>query len=391
MSNNLIISNIQLKTKNGFNELGGFVDDEYIYFRVPQEFQLHLSADWLVGAALLEAMATNRNIEVDRQVGISAQLLVQLKEVQTIFSCWNPGLHIVDIIGKQISKVWDYSDVGSFFSAGVDSSHTLIRHQDDISHLIMFRVFDMGDDQDSWDKRVFEQTAFATSLGKRLVPVETNARDWFEEKKIAWSFAQGPLLAAAGSSLGLKHLYVPSSHSYEHLFPWGTHALTDPMWSTESTKVIHDGAGFRRTQKIRKILKYPEIADNLQVCWNNIHLNCGKCSKCVRSIVIIHLLGGNIKSLPALQDFSELKELIPTTEAGAANLEDLIILAKEVGDEKVYKILKKHYNKYQIGRLLSMADKCLLGGNLRKLYRRARKPKWLELRVTLRSPDRGDF
>jgi len=83
--------------------------------------------------------------------------------------------------------------------------------------------------------------------------------------------------------------------------------------------------------------------------------------------------------------------LTPTTEAGSANLEDLIVLAKEVGDEKIYKVLKKHYNKYQRGRLWSMIDKCLLGGNLRKIYRRVKKPKWLELRVTLRSPNRGDL
>jgi len=262
---------------------------------------------------------------------------------------------------------------------------------DDITHLIMLRVFDMGDDQASWDQHVATQTAFAKSLGKSLIPVETNARDWADNKQIAWGFVHGLLLSAAGAALGLKRLYVASSHTYEYLFPWGSHALTDPMWSTESTQVIHDGAACRRTDKTREILKYPDVANNLKVCWNHIHKNCGTCPKCVRSMAIFYLFGESVESLPSLRDISQLKELTPTTEAGSANLEDLIVLAKEVGDEKIYKVLKKHYNKYQRGRLWSMIDKCLLGGNLRKIYRRVKKPKWLELRVTLRSPNRGDL
>ena len=391
MSNNLKISNTQLKTENGFNELSAFLDDDYIYFRIPEQFQLHLSAEWFIAFALLEAMATNRTIEVDNKISVSAQLLEQLKEVQAIFKCWNPDLHIVDIQAKTSTEDRGYTAVGSFFSAGVDSSHTLTRHMDEITHLIMLRVFDMGDDQASWDQHVATQTAFAKSLGKSLIPVETNARDWADGKQIAWGFVHGLLLSAAGTALGLKRLYVASSHTYEYLFPWGSHVLTDPMWSTESTQVIHDGAACRRTDKTREILKYPDVANNLKVCWNHIHKNCGTCPKCVRSMVIFHLFDENVESLPPLQDISQLKELTPTTEAGSANLEDLIVLAKEVGDEKIYKILKKHYNKYQRGRLWSMIDKCLLGGNLRKIYRRVKKPKWLELRVTLRSPNRGDI
>ena len=390
MANNLIISNIQIKTANGFTELGGKLDDDYIYFRVPEAFTLHLSAEWLISVALLEAMAANRTIEVE-EVSVSAQLLEQLKEVQAIFKCWNPDLHIVDIQAKTSTENHGFTAVGSFFSAGVDSSHTLTRHMDDITHLIMLRVFDMGDDQELWDQHVATQTAFATSLGKSLVPVETNARDWTDGKQIAWGFAHGLLLSAAGTALGLKRLYVASSHTYEYLFPWGSHTLTDPMWSSESTQVIHDGAACRRTDKTREILKYPDVANNLKVCWNYIHKNCGTCSKCVRSIIIIHLMGESVKSLPPLGGLDQLKGVTPTTEAGSANLEDLIILAKQVGDEKIYKILKKHYNKYQRGRLWSMIDKCLLGGNLRKLYRRIKKPKWLELRVTLRSPQRGEL
>ena len=391
MSDNLIISNIQLKTEDGFNELGGFLDDDYIYFRVPEKFKLHLSAEWFIGVALLEAMVTNRTIELDDKISISDQLLDQLKEVQSIFTCWNPDLYRVDIQAEKNSEDHEYSAVGSFFSGGVDGSHTLTRHMADITHLIMLRVFDMGDDQVTWDQHVATQTAFAKSLGKSLVPVETNARDWADGKQIAWGFAHGLILSAAGTALGLKRIYIASGHSYEKLLPWGTHPLTDPMWSTESTKVIHDGAACRRTEKIQEILKYPDVANNLKVCWKNIHKNCGVCSKCIRTMTAVFLLGGQIQSLPALRDFSQLKKLTPTNAPSADNLEDLVILAKEVDNRMLYKALKKYYKKYQFSSLWSMMDKCIFGGRVRKLYRSIKKPRWLDLRVTIISPNRGEL
>jgi len=391
MSDNLVISNIQIKTENGFTELGGYLDDDYIYFKVPEEFTLHLSAEWLISVALLEAMAANRTIEVEEQVSVSAQLLEQLKEVQAIFKCWNPDLHIVDIHAKASTEDRGYTAVGSFFSAGVDSSHTLTRHMDDITHLIMLRVFDMGDDQELWDQHVAAQTAFATSLGKSLVPVETNARDWTDGKQIAWGFAHGLLLSAAGTALGLRRLYVASSHTYEYLFPWGSHTLTDPMWSSESTRVIHDGAACRRTDKTREILKYPDVANNLKVCWNYIHKNCGTCSKCVRSMTAIYLLNGQTKSLPALDDLQLLKAIRAKTDSAATSLEDLMLLAKEVNNERIFCVLKQYYKKYQSSKVWPMIDKALLGGKLRSIYRKIKQPRWLKLRVTLRSPQRGEL
>jgi len=391
MSNSLIISNIQLKNENGFNELGGFLGDDYIFFRVPEKFQLHLSAEWFIGVALLEAMITGKPIEVDNTVPVSQELCNRLHEIQSIFSCWNPRLSIVDVLCQTTSKKESFTTVGSFFSAGVDSSHTLIRRRDDITHLIMFRVFDMGDDQESWDARVDAQNDFARSMGKVLIPVETNARDWTDGKKIAWGFAHGLLLSSAGPALGLKRLYVPSSHTYDELFPWGSHPLSDPMWSTESTQVIHDGAGYRRGEKTQDILKYPEVANNLQVCWKSIHKNCGQCSKCIRSMTAVHLLGGKVESLPALDNLDLLKSLKVKSENDITFLEDAMILAKQAGNEKVYKIFRSYYKRHQISKLWPLIDRHLLGGLLRRTYRAVRKPKWLDLRVTLRSPDRGEF
>ena len=244
----------------------------------------------------------------------------------------------------------------------------------------MLRGFDMGDDDSAWNRRIEHQAAFAESSGKQLIPVDTNARDWTEKKEIGWSFAHGLLISSAGGNLGMKRLYVASSHTYDHLLPWGSHPLTDPMWSTESTQVVHHGSGTSRSQKTKTILESPSVAENLQVCWENIDKNCGECSKCIRTMAAVFLLNGDVKSLPKFQ-MSQLKKLQPTSDSLKTTVIDLLLLADETGNIEFYKKLKKYYLKYERSKIGSLVDKCFLNSILKKTYRRIRKPRWLTLRV----------
>jgi len=391
MDNKCRISDIKVLSKDGYNELSGSINGSQIYFRVPEKFDLYPVAECFLGLALLDAMASNSTIVIDDSVSISKELYDRIREIQAIYSCWNTDLHIVELKAKVSAEPITFYLVGSFFSAGVDSSHTLFRNKEDISHLIMFRAFDSGNDEASWQKRVVKQTHFAESIGKILIPVDTNVKEWTESRKISWEFVHGLFLSSVGSIFGMKRIYIPSSHTYDELFPWGSHPLSDPMWSTESTTVLHDGAGFRRGEKIRDLLTEQVLADNLQVCWRSTLDNCGECSKCVRSMVATKLLGGKTKSLPDLVGIDELKVLKATDESGATFLDDAMILARESGNKEIYKVLNRYYRRYQVGLILPLIDRYLFGGFLRSLYRRLFKPDWLNYRVTLRGSSRlGD-
>jgi len=385
------ISDVKLETVDGFNVLSALIDEDRIYLSVPEKIKLVLSVEFFLGIALLEAMARNEPIEIESSVPLSFQLHEQLKELQSIYASWNTDLNIIDIRAEISGEVNNHSKVGSFFSAGVDSSHTLLCHKDEITHLLMCRSFDQGRDQVSWDSRLLQQTAFAASLGKTLVPIETNAREWMIKRKISWHFGHGLLLCSMGGALGMKKLFVPSSFTYDALFPWGSHPLSDPMWSTESTLVIHHGASHRRTEKTKEILSDERIANNLQVCWASIHKNCGKCSKCIRSMTAIYLLEGHILSLAKLDDIDSLKIMRPTSEAAADAVKDLMILARQVDNIEVYRMLNRYYRRYQISHTLAAVDRYLLNGLLRKLHRKIKPPEWVSWRVTLRSPSHGDI
>jgi hypothetical protein len=380
MNKKLLIGNISINQEDGFNVLSADVDGDLIFFKVPDKFPLYINAEWFIGISLLEAMVSQRDIEVDAGVAVSRVFYDRLSELQTIYAKWNPKLKKIALNCELSDHDKQFTHIGSFFSAGVDSSFTLIAKRDEITHLVMLRGFDMGDDDSAWNRRIENQAAFAENSGKQLIPVDTNARDWTEKKEIGWSFAHGLLISSAGGNLGMKRLYVASSHTYDNLFPWGSHPLTDPMWSTGSTKVIHHGSGYSRTQKTKTILESPDVAENLQVCWKSIDKNCGQCSKCIRTMAAIFLLNGDVKSLPKLQ-MSQLKKLQPTTESLKSTVIDLLLLADETGNTEFYKKLKKYYLKYERSKIGPLIDKCFLNGVVKRAYRRIMKPKWLNLRV----------
>ncbi len=385
------ISDIKLSSGREFNELSATVDGDHIFFKAPKTFELFLVAECFVGIALLEAMVSNRSLLVEG-VAISEALKNNLVELQAIYSCWNADLSRVEVHAETTSQVQPYRDVGSFFSAGVDSTYTLQRHIDEITHLILFRAFDSGHDPESWRKRVEKQAEFAQSIDKKIIPIETNAFDWTDGRKIASEFVHGLLLSSVGGALGMRKVYVPSSHTYDELFPWGSHPLSDPMWSTESTEVKHDAAGLRRGEKMKEILTNSRFADNLQTCWRSTVHNCGTCPKCARSVLAIYLLGGTSKAFPEFQGNDNLLHMLKAKdESGATFLEDAMILAKKSGNEKIYNTLKGYYRQYQLSLLPPLIDRCLLNNSVRRVYRKLKQPDWLRWRVTMRGANRWDI
>lgn len=379
----LPITRIGLKSHGGYAELGALVDGDYVYIRVPGRYQLRCTAEFFVGVALLEAMYTARTIVLPDDVPVSAQLMDRFDSIQSVYACWNRDLRVITLRSRTAASVPGIQGAtGSLFSGGVDSTHTLMRHFDDVSHLLMLNCFDDDNGPEAWSKRVVSTGSQARNLGKQLLPIETNARDWTDKRRISWEFAHGLVLCTVGHTLGLSRVYIPSSHSYDQLFPWGTHPLTDPMWSTECCDVAHDGAASSRGEKVRELIE-GGFTDHLQVCWRASGGNCGQCSKCVRTMVAAHLLGAEIKTLPAFGGLHTLKQMRATDEGLASQLEDTMRLAAEVGNEAVYMALFRLYRRYRLSAMLAELDRYLLGAAVKRLYRRLRKPQWLNARVTL--------
>ena len=133
----------------------------------------------------------------------------------------------------------------------------------------------------------------ARLFGKRLILVRTNL-NW-EQPSVpgGWRWYFGAALVAIAYALAPNHskIFIASGHAYRDLPPCTTHALLDPLWSTETLQIVHDG-GETRINKLRVLVRHPEALARLRVCWENQgNYNCGVCEKCIRTMLGLRAFG----------------------------------------------------------------------------------------------------
>jgi hypothetical protein len=290
--------------------------------------------------------------------------------LQRIFHCWNPAFQKIRVVCRtEVKKVLN-EGVASYYSRGVDSNYTYMVNRERITHLISMRGFDFVV-EDGWlaDPLLDPMAAFAREHGKRHVQVATNFRKLvYPFTRLGWNSHVGPALAAVGLALGFQVTLIASGHTYSELTPTGSHALTDPMWSTEATRFVYDSADASRSQKVRAIAADPEILSNLWVCWERPNANCGYCSKCVRTMIALHLLGVRSPAFPKPLTPRLVRRLNVTTPGDLLYFLDNLDLAREAGDREMQEALTHCIRKYQLSRLGWDLDQQILGGALRRLY-----------------------
>ena len=198
------------------------------------------------------------------------------------------------------------SGIGAFFSLGVDSFHTLLRHEPahtgdaeaaPCTHLIYIVGFEnpLDDFTDGRDEAVAAEVhAVAEHWRKSAVCVRTNLRHCLD---VPWARQlHGPVLAAIGLALSGRcgTVRVPASYTWRALQPWGSHPVLDPLWSTDEVEIVHDGAEVDRARKIADtVVRSPFARSRLRVCTKQGGGagNCGACGKCLRTMTTLEITG----------------------------------------------------------------------------------------------------
>jgi hypothetical protein len=350
--------------------LTGVVADFELWFRVDAPTEPNDSADPFVAAALLPSMLAGSDIEVDGAV--SEQLVRNLYELQDVYHCWGPHLKKVAIRARTTSPPPPLDRVGSFYSGGVDSNHTLIRQKEEITDLIVINGFDFEMDAETFGDVLRRLTPLAQTFNKRLLPIETNFFAFERAFRIHRNMSHGSVLAAVALMLGFRTVYIPSSHTYNELGAWGSHPLTDRLWQNGRTQLLHDGAGSRRIDKLREIATEPRILNSLIVCWRRPNENCGACGKCLRTMTAFRLLKISSTVVPPLPSPGVLKAIRPENETDVEFLVENLDLARAVNDREVADALSAALRRYGFRRALIALDDALLRGITRKCYRRLR-------------------
>ena len=310
------VSDIRVIESAGGCQLEGFVEsdahpdetDWFAPFRLWHRFPAWcaplLSArngDPFLAALLLPAMRLGERLHLDAPV--SPKLLAATPEILTIYQAFDPRSRRVPVEAvarkEPLPTDGSASRVGLFFSMGVDSSYSLLKYQrdhpgdtDTLTHLISLHGIDV--DHDGWNEAFpqplltnFERVAQET--GKTLTPVITNVRK-VGARFAPWTMLHGAALASVALALGsgLRRVLIASSASYDAIYPWGTHPVLDPLWSTEGLTVVHDGCEADLASKIAAVAGSPLVLETLRVCpgFGNGY-NCGRCMKCMRTMIAL--------------------------------------------------------------------------------------------------------
>jgi hypothetical protein len=324
--------------------IAGLPNRMELWYRLPAEHRSAIitSADPFVIATLFLAMQNSVHLNVHGEV--SPSLLRNLEEFQDAWSAWLPGeyskieIH-VDAERENLPQKSERAIVA--FSGGLDSSFSALRHSQglcgrwrrNVAAGLLVHGLDIPlDDVCAMEKNVGKAKTALDRLGLTLIPLATNFRAIVEN----WEDSHGAAIASCLTMLARGHTtgLIGNTWVYSSLrFPWGSNPISDPLMSSDTFTIVHDGAGFSRTEKVRQIAQYPELANNLRVCWQGRHRdrNCGHCEKCIRTILDFRVTGHGLPlSFPHDVTDDDIDSLSLTNPAHLVHLKGILAEARRI-------------------------------------------------------------
>jgi hypothetical protein len=272
-----------------------------IWFRSKEPFSP--DADFLLPLTLLPAMHRAEELVFDEHDSIDEAMKANIEQIETLYMRFGPpnGHHFkridVRVRGEKKPPRPDGRGVACFFSCGVDSFYSVLKHREELDALIFIRGFDTRLDKlEVAELQIAEVRKAAEELGIRLIEVTTTAREFSEGSLwLHWDLYHGGVMAAIAHLLSpeFRRIYISSSYPYEHLYGGGTHPLLDPLWSGSGVELVHAGAEADRWEKLTDISQYEVVQNHLKICWKNYKGmgNCGRCFQCLRAMGILEVLG----------------------------------------------------------------------------------------------------
>ncbi|NND61244.1 MAG: hypothetical protein HKN49_13350 [Gammaproteobacteria bacterium] len=372
----MLIDRVTLTETDDERELSGYIDGFRLFIRVPRDVKLVASPEPFIATCFLEALSRGGTLQVDSDLGVSPVLQSNLDTLQLIYREWNHDFKKVTLECADAEPRTGIPGVATMYSAGVDSAYTFVRHYQDITHLVRIFGLDFNDHPDETAAIVAADRSYADEHGKTYIPVRTNMRVYVDERNIDYASFWGFPLYAVSLALGIEQFIFPSSYTYSELEPASGHPLTDPLWANEQIQIEHDVC-IRRSDKLRGIIDSSHAMERLHVCWREPVDNCGTCSKCVRTAVALRVLGARTDAIPDDNVLEGLRNLNINDESGLTFFVDNLALAEERGDDEVARLLRKEIARYRRSKIIPELDHLFLGGMLRRLHRRLRKPQWL--------------
>lgn len=319
---------------------------EVLWYRVPLEYEPMLTKghDPFVLGTLFTAMREASDLVIHGEV--SPSLLRNLEEFQAAWACWKPDQYTKIEIRAEQEREQPLAGgtplAISAFSGGVDGCFTVWRHrtghrrrgQRELEAGLLVHGFDIPLEQtEVFDRAAANAQRMLESLGVKLLRMATN----FKQLKQDWEDVFG--IGIASCLMFFQGRYaeglIGSSEPYSSLvLPWGSNPVTDGLLSSLTFGVVHDGAAYTRTDKVREICAWPEALRDLRVCWQGGRLdrNCGRCEKCIRTVLNFWAIG---QPRPACMPYDvtdrQIKAITGLNAPQAGELEQILEVAHSAG------------------------------------------------------------
>lgn len=355
--------------------ISGMLDDEKLWYKLPKEFGQDQLADPFVAAALLVAMKAGESIKVDPKKPVSYKLLWGISLLQDLYSNWWPEFQPIEV-ECEVGKAAPVQDgIASFFSGGVDSLYTFYRRQQLVTHLVFLGGVDVQLDNEAlYTEALKSNRTFAKQQEKTLIPVVTNLRDICHSKGISWgSQFSGAGLSSVALLLGFPYALVPASQAHEEHYPDATSPALDHLFSNEATTIYYDGA-VKRYVKIKELGEIPSSLDRLRVCWQDNGYNCGKCEKCVRTMLLLKFFNLECPTLPEFEGWQSMRKWRIESDVQKRIISSLIKVARETNNRRIRYQLIYLRRREAFKRWLASIDRVYFSGSFKRMFKKVIGP-----------------
>ncbi len=299
----MIIRDIEL-TRDGslwrvaarFQSERGRTQDRVLYVETDREGLLAADANGCLLAAFLPTWAAGETrVRVDGEV--CPLLAENLRIAASVFGHWYRDFGPAPVFeAAGYRKAAPQERSGVFLSAGIDSMYTLhelTRRLPPSSQgrpraglLIDYRgtSIDAQEAEARFEERRRRCESMLTSKGLEFDWLRTDLRALRPDGRFWTRRYHGAMLAALAHFASARYgrFYIASSVYHTLAEPWGSHPITDPLFSSFHMAISNHGAEATKADKVAALTGWPEGLRQVHVCVNKQAggRNCGRCRKC---------------------------------------------------------------------------------------------------------------
>lgn len=321
------------------------------------------------------------NHDITSEVCVSEDLYYQIREylMPVLLEKGNGKLNKINIDCATGDNMTNEGGVVTGLTCGVDSFHAILNNIDSeykskkLTHLIIMSLADSYKKNGNYDlitNKLYEQARLVSDeLKIPLIEINSNIRELFPIPPMH-------TLIRTFGVYALQKLF--SVYYFASGFPVWTFNINDSVYtdsarydlflckelSTRNLTIYSEGAQKNRYDKLDFIVDNEIVKKNLHVCVID-HINCGECSKCIRTMCALDCMG-------KLDEYRLVFDVDKYYNNIDYYLEKVIDLYKS-RDIFIYEYIDKLFDKYKDNHIVSefLKNNSRIGNGCDRCYKLA--------------------